>query len=497
MNRSFHRRLWVLLISAAAAYGTWRYGPGTDVDHAAFSSVARGFANPPLFVTGQGSAGSPWKLRVFSSESKLERKQAPVVVSIGDDIDGVFQENPPAPIDMALVFTNLRRLGRAKAASAATLAWESPDPIGLAALEKSLGGFKSLVLASPLSRGAVAAAMPPAFRRASIPLAAVQGDTSALPVVNRLSIPGAVLGGETALAGFSILESEPSADLYPLVARWEDRVVFAFPLLTVLQRLDLPTEGVEVRLGEYLKLGEGGPLVRIDGYGRIALPLKKISGQSEIPAEALIDGGDDFFPEKTPDPVILRDDQSAAEPATREYSRNLATLVAAIASGGGLGKTDEYPRLDRNWEIGFISFFVTALTFLSGVSWRHSGFILLAGVCLTAQWFAFGNASIWLPGLPVLAATAAAFAVTILISPKIPEPVIVFPLQQTEMIIPPEPVDAAPVDEKAATKKSTKATVKPAAKPSPKSSAKKAAKKATSKKPAAPKSSRTNRKPSA
>jgi hypothetical protein len=498
VNGSLHRRFWVLLVSAAAAYGAWRFGPGTSVDHTAFVSVARGFANPPLFVTGQGSVESPWKLRVFSSLSKLERKQAPVIVSIGDDTEGVFQESPPAPIDMALVFTNFKRLGKTKAASAAILAWEAPDPIGLAALEKSLDAFESLVLASPLSRGAVSSAMPPAFRRASIPLAAIQGDVTALSVVNRLSISGAVLGGEKTLAGFSVLESEPWAEAYPLVARWEDRAVFAFPLLSVLQRLNLPIDGVEIRLGEYLKLGKAGPLVRIDKYGRIALPLEIIPGQAVIPAEALIDGGHDLFPGKIPDPVILRDDQSAAEAVTREFSRNLATLVAAIAGGEGLGQTDEYPRMDRKWEMGVITLFVLVLTFISGVSWRHLGFILLAGVCLVAQWFAFGCASLWLPGLPVLAAIGAAFAMTILIGSKIPDPVIMFPMPQMEMIIPPEPLEPPAVDKMVSAKLSTKATVKSVAKTPAKAPAKpptkKAAKKAVPKKSVTPKSSRPHKK---
>lgn len=472
-----------------------------ELDRTAFSVVARGFANPPLFVTGQGSAASSWKLRVFSSESKPDRKQAPVVVSLGDDLAGFFQKSPPAPIDMAVVFTNFKRLGKTKAASAAVLAWEAPDPIGLAALEKSLDGFESLVMATPLSRGALASSMPPAFRRASIPLTAIQGDTSALPVVNRLPIPDVVLGGKTAMAGFSVLESEAATDFYPLVARWEDRAVFAFPLLTVLQRLDLPTDGVEVRLGEYLKLGPAGPFVRIDKYGRLALPSKPIPGQAEIPAEAVIDGGGDLFPKQLPDPVILRDDQSAADPGTRAFSRNLTAVVAAIASGQGLGHVEEYPRLGQEWEIGMISFVVLALTWICCASWRQYGFLLLAGVCLSAQWLAFGMASIWLPGLPVLAAVGVAYVVAMLIGGKLPEPVIVFPLPQPEINISQESETAelTPVVENPPERKSTKADVKAAAKTPAKVPTKPATKKtpekAVSKKPATRKAAQVKKKP--
>ena len=211
------------------------------------------------------------------------------------------------------------------------------------------------------------------------------------------------------------------------MARWEDRVVFSFPLLTVLQRLDLPLDGVEVRLGEFLKLGPSGPLVPIDESGRLAMPLKSISGYAEISAEALIDGGDELFPKQAPDPVILRDDQSAAEPATRAFSRSLSGAIALIASSGGLTDAVEFHRLPEGWEILLLSAVVLALTALGGASpfVRYLGSAALAGVFLIAQWVAFGIASVWFPGLPALAAILTAAAVAWLIHPKISAPVLI------------------------------------------------------------------------
>jgi hypothetical protein len=438
----FHRRLRLLLISVAAL-AVWVVVPGTGVDRAAFTAVARSFVNPPLFVSGQGTRADPWKLRAFSPESKSDRRNAPVIVALQDDPEGFFQSSPPAPIDLAVIFTNFHRLGAKKAATAAVLAWEKPDPIGLAALEKSLARFDSLVMAAPLSRGAVASAMPRAFRRASIPLAGVRGDTSLLPLVNRVPIPGVILGGPNALAGFSVLEAEAADRFPPLLARWEDRVVFGFPLLTVLQRLDLPTDGVEVRLGEYLKLSPAGPTMPIDDYGRLAVPLKPIRGLAEISAEALIDGGDDLFPKQAPDPVILRDDRSAAEPATRSFSQNLSATIAAIASDEGLAEVREYPRLAPVWEIEFLAVFVIVLTLLSKASdfTRRLGFLVVAGVCLSAQWIALGMASVWLPGLAALVASR-------LILERTPKPV-----SENEILRVPKP---APPTKKARVEKPAK-----------------------------------------
>ena len=202
-------------------------------------------------------------------------------------------------------------------ATAAVLAWDTPDPIGLMALDKAIARFDSLVMAAPLARGATPEPMPPAFRNASIATDDVHGDTSLFPVVNRIPLSGIILGRENTLAGFQTLDSTPSRGFTQLIARWDDRFVFAFPLLVALQRFDFPVDGIEIRPGEYLKLSPSGPVIPLDRYGRLAVPVHPISPYAEFPAEALIDGGDDLFPKQAPEPVILRDDRSAAETATR------------------------------------------------------------------------------------------------------------------------------------------------------------------------------------
>ena len=393
------------------ALGVWKWIPGTDLDRTAFAVTVRGFANGTLFISGNGSHEDSWKLRTFTSDAKPDSRQAPVIVSLEDDPRGFFQSSPPAPIDLAVILSNFQRLGANKAATAAVLAWEKPDAIGLAALEKSLGRFDSLVMAAPLSRGVASSPMPPAFRRTSMSQEKIRGDVATLPLVNRLPVPGIILGGDSTIVGFSTLESETPSRYLPLMARWEDRVVFSFALLTVLQRLDLPLEGVEVRLGEFLKLSPSGPIVRIDDSGRFEMPLKPIAGFAEISAEALIDGGDDLFPKQAPDPVILRDDQSAAEPLTQTFSKNLSVAIAAIASNGGLSEIRGFSRLAETWEIGLISLAVLILTALARTPrfTRDLGLLLLAVVCLAVQWIGLGLASTWLPAIPILAATLAAF----------------------------------------------------------------------------------------
>lgn len=411
----------MLVVASLTALGVWKYAPGTELDRLAFSAVAGGSANGPLFISGKGGRTDPWALRTFTTTPRTGKREAPVIVSIGDDPDRFFQSSPPAPIDLAVIFSNFHRLGARKAASAAALAWEKPDPIGLAALEKALDRFDSLVLTAPLSRGVVPTPMPPAFRRTSVAISSIHGDATQLPLVNRLPIPEIILGGDETIAGFSFLESELDNGDIPLMARWDERVVFAFPLITMLQRLDLPLAGVEVRLGEYMKLGPAGPLVPIDHFGRLAMEPKEISPYAEIPADALIDGGDDLFPKQAPDPVILRDDQSATDTRTRAFSQGLAGVIAGIASNGGLSEAHEFRRLPENGEAGILAVLVAAMALLAGMSRfvRNIGTLVMLGVGLAAQWIAFSAGSIWLPGVAMAATVAVAGAFGFLLRDRV------------------------------------------------------------------------------
>jgi hypothetical protein len=423
---SFHRRFWVWLAAAGVAAACWWLLPGGRLDRTAFEIVARGFANPPFFISGNGSHTSPWRLRTFGLTGKPDTRQAPVIVSLGDDVEGFFQSKPPSPIDLAVVLTNFQRLGAKKAATATVLAWDAPDPIGLIALEKAISRFDSLVMAAPLTRGAVPDPLPPAFRNASVAIDSVRGDPSSFPVVNRIPLTGVILGDEKTLAGFQSLEAEKPTRFAPLLARWDDRVVFAFPLLTVLQRLDLTVNGVEIHPGEYIKLGPDGPTVPIDRYGRLAIPLKPVSPYAVISAEALVDGGDDLFPKQAPEPVVLRDDRSGAEPATRAFSRMLPAMIAAIASDTGLAGARDHPRIGTKWELGLLAIVATAAALVGGLNAfpRNIAFLMIAAVCAASQFVGFAFAATWLPGLPALAAIlcAALIAAIIPAPPAAAEP---------------------------------------------------------------------------
>lgn len=401
-----------MLAAASAGLACWHLAAVTGLERSAFVGVMRGYANPPFFVSGMGTHEAPWTLRTLTVKPWIDSRQAPVVVSIGDDPGGVFQSSPPSPVDLAVVLRNLQRLGAKQAAIAAVLAWENPDPVALKGLDIVLNDFQMVIHAVPLARGTVRQALPPALRRASLPSGAIHGELAALPIVNRVAVPDVIFGtGEGALAGFTALDDTADGEgSLALLARWEeeDRVVLAFPLLAVLARYDLPVGGVQVQLGEFLQLGPSGPVVPIDEDGRLALPPKPVSARADVSAEALIDGEPDIFP-ASPGLLVLRDDQSTASHATRRFSATLASAIASIGSDAGLGPASTYRRLSAAWEVALLLSTVVVLTLVSGRArfrqWLGSG--ILAALWVASQWLALGMAQVWLPGLPLLVAILA------------------------------------------------------------------------------------------
>lgn len=412
MKAAIYRQLGVFLISAMAGLAVWHYEPGTTLDRGIFQVIARLLEDSPVLVVGKGTHAEPWQVQAYETSVKADAKQAPMVVSLGDDPERFFQSSPPAPIDLAVIFTNFQRLGVKHAASAAVLAWEAPDPIGYAALDKALGRFESVTLAAPLSRGPVSTPIPAAFRRASLPITQVQGNTASLPVVNRIPIPEIMLGGENVKAGFSVLESELGSSRLPLIARWEDRVVMSFPLLIFLQRVNRAVDTLEIRLGETLQIGPGGPIFPINEYGQLVQTVMATDAMAVIAAPALIEGTGDLFPAGSLAPVILRDDRSSIEPRNQAFSKSLAGAVTILASNRASEASRIFPRLSQQWELGILAFVVSVMTVLSGGSllMRSAGALLLIGVCHSAQWIVLGDAPLWLPVIPALAAIFAAIA---------------------------------------------------------------------------------------
>jgi hypothetical protein len=381
-----------------------------------FEWVALGSHNPPLFVSGKGMHDDPWRLRSFASRMKVDDADAPVIVSMGDDLDSIFQSQPPAPIDIAVVLKNFQRLGVEHAACAAVLAWDEPDVMGLAALDVSMGKFSSLSMTVPVSRGPVADALPAGFRRASLAPQQIRGGVERLPVVNRIPLPGVILGGENCHVGFQRIESEPDEGRGMLFARWDDRIVLSFPLVAAMQKLKIEPKEIEVVLGEYVKLGSSGVILPIDEAGRLDHRIGMVEPLRNVAAADLIDGDEGLLPGEAKGLLVLRDDRSAVDEATRAFSTELTGRIAALSGKNSLSVESRYQRADerQEWILLGVAVLLGGLAATRNGAARRIMFAVLATAVLISQWVGFGVAQLWLPAASMLGALAAACLVSLI-----------------------------------------------------------------------------------
>lgn len=417
MKISIHRPLWVLIAALAASLACWKHVPGTKADRSAFEFIAASVINPPWLVSGNGSHQEPWSLQTSAAKSANKQIISPAIIAIDDDPDAVFQNFPPSPIDAAVLLNNLHRLGEKKTSIAAVFAWDEPDAIGLTALAKTIGRFESVTMAAPLTRGTTSEPMPASFLRASIPMSEVIGDSSLLPIVNRIAVRGTILGRENTMAGFQSLDSQSQEGAAPLIARWDDRVIFAFPLVVAAQQLGLPIDGIKVHCGSSITLSPQGPILPIDAFGCLISDAPKSATPAPIPAAKLIDADADLLQRNPRAPLILLDARSTADPATLRFSEQAPLVISSIVSDASTRQAFTCKRLEPSREMAFFIALSLILSATSALAIFPRNVILLtiAAALIAAQFIAASLASTWLPGLAALASVAAAFIIFSLI----------------------------------------------------------------------------------
>ncbi|MFD2257444.1 hypothetical protein ACFSSA_12240 [Luteolibacter algae] len=511
------RRIPTILLCAATALLVWFLLPGSSVDKAIFKLTALTFAEKPYFITGSGAHDDPHTLRDFSSAQQSTPGTRPAVVSLGDDPDGFFQSSPPSPIDFAVILKNIQRLGQDSPAIAIPLAWQAADIISLTALDQQLDKFSAPVTCAPLSRNPVPSPIPAAFRRASIPLSDVNGDTALLPIVNRVSLPDIVLGNKTSLAGFTALESEPANDVPHLFARWEDRVVLSFQLLAALNHYGLQPSGVKIHLGEFVELGDGASYLPIDEFGRLSITPPTLRESKSVPAQNLIDAPDDLFAGTNFRPIVLRNDLSSSDVSSIAFSKSLVGTIASLADPHFTSSSYVFHRYSPAVELLAMGSLLCLIIGMGNYP-RLDGkipLLILIGLILLFHFALVPIAGAWLPTMPALAMVAIAVPLTRNHLLAIPASTVSLPEQKSDMEeskaeVPqirkpattvPAPSQSENITTTQGSEKITEtAPEKPAAPNAPKRpAAKKAARKTVKKaaKKATPKSSRkrSNRKP--
>ena len=499
-RRTFTNAAVLLGVGLFALGGTALIPPLRWVERQLVKVLAGAVDPAERIIDGRGSHEAPWTRR---SATPPEATPPPRFLTIDDDPDQWFSSSPLSPVDHALIFARLREAGHGVLGVGHLMSWEAAEPLAMEALRKQLDRFDAAVLALPLARGAGGEPVPAPLLRMSLAESAVKGDASSFPRVNRLAVPNAELGGSRTLAGFSLLENEadPGDGGRHLVARWDDRILFAFPLAVEVAALGLDPAAVTIEAGKEIRLGKGGPVFPIDAFGRTPAAAYPVS--IDIPAMRLIS-------EKNPVPaaggvLVTRDVRSELPAAEKAWSDGLAGIVQALRAATRFERATELKRPDPLLELALVAglaFFATWATRLERPLWRIVATLAVVGLGAELLHLFAARRDAWLPPLAMLSPGLVALGLAL----RKEEPVEVSAPASIVDVAPPEPVPAeagAPLEisspEKPARKAAKRAPRKvAAAEPAPEVPAKKAAKKAPAKKAAARKAARKSaRKPAA
>jgi hypothetical protein len=405
----------ILCASIVGGVACWLI-PGSPVERYAFLFTTIPFTGAQTTIDGDGSSEKPYAHKI-SKQIDFKEISQPLDITITDDPNQIFQSSPPSPVDYAIILKNLTRLHQDSIAIGTPLTWTEPEAIPLAALDQQLDTIPNLITAAPLSRGSVPSPIPPAFRRASIPLSQLHGNTALIPVVNRIPIPDVLLGNKSSFAGFTALESEPDQDAYPLIAIWDDRVVLSFHLLAALNHLNVPPSSIQIHIGRHIHLGKKSYYIPIDNYGRLSLypePFKTIK-TNPLPAEELIDATEDTFRKNTFKPIIIRNIHSAQELPSIDFSNSLIQTITLFSNSSNGFSIKYYSSLTKDIEILLVA---AMLCLIFGIQNFYPGrdarkpLLVFSAVIFVFHFLIVHLTTTWIPTLPVLSALAVAIFFT-------------------------------------------------------------------------------------
>lgn len=372
-----------------------------------------------IILDGNGSQKSPWTRR---KSVPPPVQTPPRVLNIDDDPEGYFSTSPLAPIDHSVIFAGLSEAGHKVLGVGHLMAWDEPEPLAMEALRKQLDRFDAAVLALPLARGAQPEPVATPFLRWSVPESDVEGKVSALPQVNRIAVQNAEQGGTKSLAGFSLLENEsdPGEDKQPLLARWGDRIVFAFPLAVEIAAEGLTPADVIIEVGKEIRLGPAGQVIGIDEFGRGTV----IPGVEaiETPAKRMISEGAESPKSK---PLLTRDIRADLSAADKAWSDQLPGRIQALRASPRYQPAAILPRPDALLElllVSLLAFAGTAATTLGSLRWRIVAAVMIAGLGFEFLYLFAARQDAWLPPIAMLCPGLVALGLSFRKNERHPEP---------------------------------------------------------------------------
>ena len=162
------------------------------------------------------------------------------------------------------------------------LSWHNADQNTLDALALSLENYQTVYAAQELSYRAEAQEIP--YYIATIPAENITGTSPLIPKVNAQALPLSFLPPTNTLVGFSA--ASITANPHQLLLQWGDSFVPSFSLLQLALVESIALEEITVVLGEYILLGDSGPILKINEFGAFVGPTETSPASDLTPHSA-------------------------------------------------------------------------------------------------------------------------------------------------------------------------------------------------------------------
>ncbi|MGJ8678341.1 MAG: hypothetical protein ACSHX0_12555 [Akkermansiaceae bacterium] len=267
-------------------------------------------------------------ISINSLEQASQTEHSFYVVGLTDDPDRIFESSPPSPLDYAVILDSLIKRHQKRVIMTTQLVWDDSSDMEIMALNSKLAQFEQAIVALPVTRGAIDKVAPSALQRATIPLSRVRGNIKLLPIVNQVTTPDLVNGGEQTLAGFHRIESMETVDdpaSVQLLALWQDKgVIPSLELLTLMAQYAVLPQDIIIHCGREIQLGTDGPLIPIDEFGRAELPATdENTSLQTIYAEDLLSRETQSAEQETVQEKILKQSDIPIIQATGEQVKSI------------------------------------------------------------------------------------------------------------------------------------------------------------------------------
>ncbi len=347
--------------------------------------------------------------------------EIPVITLNEESVLNTFASYPPAPMDLAVLFYQLRTQGIDKLVLMSPLVWEQkPGPVVSEAVMNELTSYKTLVVGQALTLSARGDLFPKEWQGIVLSPDQFAGDSSKLPPANKLfgetpQLPVHRWATPSIIENDSLFRELPREKLSaPLFVRWGDAVLPTLPLMAALDILDLQLAEVHVQFGGMLRLGDK-KIIPIDSSGRIQLRPGTDAVSLPLSDVVTLEGLPQVVQSTSMNPVKAMLENAACvlveEPSPSTSGISQEALLAARTIRNLISGISEQPPMFFPQSTALTQWILLIDILLVAVFSLHFGGMIrrtLLGIAATAPILAsvilFAHDYEWFPFIPPLAA---------------------------------------------------------------------------------------------